>query len=317
MLCHHVFAMLANSEKQLRWSGFFSEEHHIVARLHQDHPKYPAHDHEFVEVMFVVSGSCLHETALGRAWIYPGSVFLFRPGAWHAFLETRDLVIYNCCFDSLILGRELGWMIGDPQLGRLLWGIPLSPDQHGLVSLTLPDTVVESCVCLLKELWDLTLDSRSFPRMQALGRLMMLLEILASHLPPQSPSKGGQGNPSVSSVLKLIDAHPESQWTLEGLAAHAHMAPNYLVRLFTKMVGLSPMSYLRRRRLELATRLLIHSDLLVGEVGNSVGWPDANYFTRRFRAEFGVTPTGYRERHRKGKASEAVGRKGVRIPRRD
>ncbi len=90
---------------------------------------------------------------------------------------------------------------------------------------------------------------------------------------------------------------------------HAHMTPNYLVRLFTRTVGLPPMAYLRRRRLELATRLLIHSDLLVGEVGNSVGWADANYFTRRFRAEFGVTPTAYRERHWQDMASGAVGTK--------
>ena len=301
--------MFENSEKQLKWTGFFSEEHQIVARLHQDHPKYPAHDHEFVEVMFVVSGSCLHETELGRSWIYPGSVYLFRPGAWHGFPDTRDLVIYNCCFSSLILGRELGWMIGDPQLGRLLWGIPLSPEQHGLVSLTLSEAAMESCVRLLKELWDLTLDPHSFPRMQALGRLMMLLEIMAGHLPQQSQFKDGHRNTSISAVLKLIDSRPEYDWTLEALAVHAHMTPNYLVRLFTRTVGLPPMAYLRRRRLELATRLLIHSDLLVGEVGNSVGWSDANYFTRRFRAEFGVTPTGYRERHRQrgGSGSGAKG----------
>ena len=95
--------------------------------------------------------------------------------------------------------------------------------------------------------------------------------------------------------------------TLEAPAVHAHMTPNYLVRLFTRTVGLPPMAYLRRRRLELATRLLIHSDLLVGEVGNSVGWSDANYFTRRFRAEFGVTPTGYRERHRQGREVALIG----------
>ena len=79
-----------------------------------------------------------------------------------------------------------------------------------------------------------------------------------------------------------------------------HTSPNYLVRLFTKTAGLPPMAYLRRRRLEMATQLLIDSDLLVGEVGNRVGWADANYFARRFRAAFGVTPTVYRARHRQG-----------------
>ncbi len=290
--------MSTQSPPQLKWARFFPEEHQIVARLHSNHPEYPSHDHEFVELMFVVDGSCLHETALGRSWISAGSVFLFRPGAWHAFLEPKALVLYNCCFDSVILGRELGWMIDDPRLGRLLWGVPLSAGQHGLVELSLPAAALDSCRDTLKELSELTMEPHSVRRMQTLGRLMMLLEIIAEHLPPEVANKGSRPNPAVSAVLKLIDAHPEYAWTLESLAERAHIAPNYLVRLFTKTAGLAPMAYLRRRRLELATRLLIHSDLLVGEVGNSVGWPDANYFTRRFRAQFGVTPTCYRERHR-------------------
>lgn len=291
-------AVSTSTPKQLKWTGFFPEEHKIAARLHTNHPEYPAHDHEFVELVFVVSGSGLHETALGQRWLEPGSVFLFRPGAWHSFLQTDGLTLYNCCFDSVILGRELGWMIDDPQLGRLLWGIPLSSTQHGLVALTLPTEAMLNCEQLLKELCDLTHGTQSVRRMQALGRLMMLLEIVAAHLPDDAGSRGRHSNPAISAVLKLIDAHPEYDWTLEALAERTNMAPNYLVRLFTKTAGLPPMAYLRRRRLELATRLLIHSDLLVGDVGNSVGWPDANYFTRRFRAEFGVTPTCYRARHR-------------------
>jgi AraC-like DNA-binding protein len=56
------------------------------------------------------------------------------------------------------------------------------------------------------------------------------------------------------------------------------------------------MAYLRRRRLELAAGLLLRTRRSVAEVGDLVGWPDANYFTRRFRSQFGVSPTDYRRR---------------------
>lgn len=52
------------------------------------------------------------------------------------------------------------------------------------------------------------------------------------------------------------------------------------------------------RRLELATKILVESDRPVGEVGQAVGWPDANYFPRRFHSQFGLTPTAYRNRTR-------------------
>jgi AraC-like DNA-binding protein len=125
---------------------------------------------------------------------------------------------------------------------------------------------------------------------------MLLLGIVARHLPRTTAPMAGRANPAISAALKLIDDNPTQEWTLENLAARAHVPPNYLVRLFKKVAGLPPMAYQRRRRLELATRLLLQSDLPVSEVGARVGWSDANYFTRRFRSQFGATPTAYRAR---------------------
>jgi AraC family L-rhamnose operon transcriptional activator RhaR len=289
--------MLKLKDSHLKWNVCFPQSSEIAAILVQDHPDYPRHDHQFVELVFVVGGSCRQETALGRSQLRRGSVCLFRPGAWHTYRETNHLKLYNCCFDPGILGRELAWMIDDPALGRLLWSLPLSAGQQGTCALHLPDRDLRNCERLLRELCTLSVGGRSQHRVDLLGRLLLLLGILARHLPRTTAPQDGRANPAVSAVLKLIDTNPAQEWTLEDLAARAHVPPNYLVRLFKKVAGLPPMAYQRRRRLELATHLLLQSDLAVNEVGAQVGWSDANYFTRRFRAQFGVTPTDYRARH--------------------
>ncbi|HWD47457.1 MAG TPA: helix-turn-helix domain-containing protein [Actinomycetota bacterium] len=56
------------------------------------------------------------------------------------------------------------------------------------------------------------------------------------------------------------------------------------------------MTDLARRRVETAAGLLLHSDQSVTQVGRSVGWPDQNYFARRFKAHFGLSATSYRSR---------------------
>ncbi|MBI5689677.1 MAG: AraC family transcriptional regulator [Verrucomicrobia bacterium] len=289
--------MLKLPDSHLKWSVCFPQSSEIAAIVVEDHPDYPRHDHQFVELVFVVGGTCLQETALGRSRLMRGSVCLFRPGAWHTYRETDDLKLYNCCFDPGILGRELAWMIDDPALGRLLWSLPLSAGQQGTCSLHLPDRDLKSCERLLRELCTLSVRGRSQHRVDLLGRLMLLLGIVARHLPRTTAPMAGRANPAISTALKLIDDNPTQEWTLENLAARAHVPPNYLVRLFKKVAGLPPMAYQRRRRLELATRLLLQSDLPVSEVGARVGWSDANYFTRRFRSQFGATPTAYRARH--------------------
>jgi AraC family L-rhamnose operon transcriptional activator RhaR len=122
------------------------------------------------------------------------------------------------------------------------------------------------------------------------------LSSLAQHLPVEPTRRFQKPNPSVVAAIKLIDEHPEHGWSLESLAAHVHVLPDYLTRAFSKATGLPPITYLRRRRLETAALLLTRSERTVSEIGDLVGWSDSNYFSRRFHAEFGLTPSAYRKR---------------------
>ena len=56
------------------------------------------------------------------------------------------------------------------------------------------------------------------------------------------------------------------------------------------------MTYLARRRAEIAAGLLVGSQLPVGTIGAKVGWFDASHFSRRFRDHFGLSPVDYRQR---------------------
>jgi AraC family transcriptional regulator, L-rhamnose operon transcriptional activator RhaR len=303
--------MAGDSTKHVSWNRYFPDALRIVAVEVPDQEDYPAHDHKFVEVVVVCGGSCVQETALGKQRIGRGDVSVFRPGAWHSYTHCRHLRLFNCCFDPGILGRELGWMIDDPWLGRLLWSIPLSPTQFGTALLRLPDPELNECVPVLEKLCRLsTVDMTSY-RAYQLGLLILLLSTVARQLPAEATVKTSKPNPAVIAALKLIDHNPEYPWTLETLAAQVHVLPDYLVRSFGNVAGLPPMSYLRRRRLELATTLLIRSEQPVSEVADLVGWPDANYFTRRFRAEFGLPPSAYRARFANlSKAFNHAGSKG-------
>jgi transcriptional regulator GlxA family with amidase domain len=69
-----------------------------------------------------------------------------------------------------------------------------------------------------------------------------------------------------------------------------------LVRLFKATAGRPPMAYLAPLRAEHAATLLLHSGQSVTCIGREVGWPDQNYFARRFKAHYGLgsapPPTG-------------------------
>ena len=60
-------------------------------------------------------------------------------------------------------------------------------------------------------------------------------------------------------------------------------------------MGMSPNDYLRKCRMERAAELLCSSELAVSDVCVQVGMPDAQYFSRVFKAHFGISPSIYRE----------------------
>lgn len=111
---------------------------------------------------------------------------------------------------------------------------------------------------------------------------------------------GGQRptHPAVQHAMRLLEASIDEPWTLDRLAALVNLAPGYLVRLFGKAAGISPMAYLNRVRAERAAGLLIETELPIATIGAMVGWHDPSHATRRFRATFGLSPSQYRSAFR-------------------
>jgi AraC family L-rhamnose operon transcriptional activator RhaR len=86
------------------------------------------------------------------------------------------------------------------------------------------------------------------------------------------------------------------QWTLDALADEVHLSRSQLVRAFDATVETSPMAYLRQMRVKRMARLLVSTDLSVGEAARSVGWRNQFHASQCFHAHYGVSPTEYRRR---------------------
>jgi len=68
----------------------------------------------------------------------------------------------------------------------------------------------------------------------------------------------------------------------------------HLCKLFKQSTGLSPMQYLMQIRMQRA-ELLLGTPMPVEQVASSAGFPDALYFSKKFRSWSGQSPTEYRK----------------------
>jgi AraC-like DNA-binding protein len=100
----------------------------------------------------------------------------------------------------------------------------------------------------------------------------------------------------IERALELLNADISRRWTVELLARAVGTSRPVFARRFLRVLGLSPMRYLTRRRLQLAAALLLGSDAALAEVATRVGYRSEFAFSRAFRKQFQVPPGVYRQR---------------------
>lgn len=98
-------------------------------------------------------------------------------------------------------------------------------------------------------------------------------------------------------VQQFIHEHMREPLLLGDLAQVAKLHPTYFSDRFHELVGVRPLEYLTRRRVERAQYLLLTSRASVKQVAVEVGIPDAAYFTRLFTRICGASPSEYRASH--------------------
>ncbi|HEY4599977.1 MAG TPA: helix-turn-helix domain-containing protein [Cerasibacillus sp.] len=99
---------------------------------------------------------------------------------------------------------------------------------------------------------------------------------------------------SVQKAMTYIEAHFNQHITLEEIAEHVNLSPNYFSNIFKKTTGKTFVEYLSQRRIEQSKELLLDLDYTVYQVAHAVGYNDARYFSRVFKSIVGKTPTKYR-----------------------
>lgn len=102
----------------------------------------------------------------------------------------------------------------------------------------------------------------------------------------------------IAKALEFLKCHYRERVTLSDLAGELHMTGGYLSRLFKSCVGLTPMAYVKKLRLEKAAELLASTDMNITETAEKCGFDDPNYFARLFKKSFGKTPREFKNEGR-------------------
>jgi AraC-like DNA-binding protein len=128
---------------------------------------------------------------------------------------------------------------------------------------------------------------------ERISSYLRLMEVMAEHisnhhlLPEENQTLGER-------ICRYIDRNLNRKITLAELSRSLHRSTVTLTEHFRQSYGMSVMQYVLQKRIELAKRMLLESELPVYEIAVRCGFSDAEYFSRCFKEEAGESPALWR-----------------------
>jgi AraC-like DNA-binding protein len=128
---------------------------------------------------------------------------------------------------------------------------------------------------------------------------LMFIEVVRRHLqslpPEQSGWLAGLRDPFIGKALSAIHGSAARNWTIEELAREVGLSRSVLAERFTDLVGLPPMQYLAKWRMQIAASQLSKGNANIAAIAADIGYGSEAAFSRAFKKVVGVSPSTWRQ----------------------
>ena len=225
------------------------------------------HSHNCTELIFILQGRGHVVTPEKESPYRKGSLIVYQPGAKHADRASEE----GLQFCVGVQGALAGCLpVGVWNCGAAVWATvndirELLPEPDSRMKAMEMDILAgELC--------------RRISRDPALRKIA----------PPEN------GTDLCERARQKLDTHVDSSYSIGQLGEDIFISQGYLRKLFKERYGESPVTYLLRKKLELAEELLKMTEFPVKEIAAKVGIGNPYYFSALFRRKKGVSPAKYR-----------------------
>jgi len=245
-------------------------------------PGFPIalHTHHKIEIQYIKRGKGEYFIKDRNYSFHKDALLVIGPDEIHRFVPQPELYVEKYCFHFAIdfLGDNSYLADLPPGFPRL---IELPEREATAIELIIRDILEEKDAA--KPYWLEVVRSE-------LVRLLLLIKRAGAIIEDHR-----QENPVINSILKYIEDNFRQELTLNQVAEHFSLSPNYLSRLFKQITGLNFKHYIIQRQIAEAKRLLEdYPERKASAIARDIGQPNYIMFNRNFKKLTGLTPSNYR-----------------------
>lgn len=96
-------------------------------------------------------------------------------------------------------------------------------------------------------------------------------------------------------VKQYLDRNLYKPLALDALADEMHYSKNHIINVFRAAYGCTPYAYYEKHRMQIAGELLNGSSLTISDISVRLGFETPQYFSKRFKTHYGITPGQFRK----------------------
>ena len=270
----------------------FKDDSLVAIKKICDRKDEEIHDHDFVEMVYIIEGTGRHYINDEEFAIKAGNLLFVNYGCTHAFLVDDQLVAYNLMIrvdyfiKNMIKDNNLFYMLAltsfekiqqelndksplvffdyseREEIFNLFRNIEIELSQEELGKSSILDSYINIILCKV-------------------FRKIFMKNIRQELLIPQE-------------IIDYISEHFNEKLSLGELSQKCFYSPAYFSRLFKKTFNMSFTDYIMDIRLKRCCELLKDSNYTIEKIMEECGFFDKNTFYERFKNKYGCTPSEYR-----------------------
>ncbi len=279
------FSTTAQRSKMYQVEAFDANRHFQVS--------YP-HKHDFYEVLFLSKGSGYHIIDSNKYEIKPPCIFFLSPGQAHKLELSHDIDGYIFLFTAEF------YLLNQANKNKLLelpFFFSVEQDNPPLLLSNNSDEAflkglfIRGCHEVMEQKDD---------NGELIRSILDLILQTANKLYPDDlvRMQTGKGHLLVKALLQLIEENYQKNLSINEYAAMLHITPNHLTQMVKKVTGNTSAKLLQNKVILETKRLLIHTEMTVTEIAETMSFSDQSYFTKFFKKASGITPLQYRKSKR-------------------
>ena len=267
----------------------------IEIRPHTRFVHFPRHRHNYVEMLYMCSGSTTHILNGSRELVLrQGDLLFLNQAVYHEILPAAEgdvgvnFIILPQFFDRSFRMLEQENVLRDFLISTLSGASAFAGWLHIQARGILPvENLLENMIWTLLE----KKPGVNLLNQTTMGLLLQNLTLFAENINRTLPDSRDEN--AVFTALQYIETSYRDG-TLEEIAARLHMPPYALSRLLTRHTGANFKQLLQQRKLQQAAYLLTNTGMSADAVIEAIGYENSSYFYRKFKEKYGCSPAAYR-----------------------